>query len=133
MKDIHSNLKQLVGFESQAIASDTSTSGEIIDTQFYEAVEFLLLSKTITDGAYAAQIWQSDDSGMSGAVQVASPELLGDADFALADDDTAKRIGSIGKKRYQQLRIVSTATSTGVDIMSAIAVLGRPHHMPVAD
>ena len=97
-KDLHHNIAVLLGLAIAAINSDTTTSGEIIDTKGYEALEFILMATTITDGVYAVQIWQSDDSGMSGAVQVAGDEILGDANFALTDDDAVKRIGSVGKK-----------------------------------
>lgn len=132
-KDLHHNIAAVLALAFAAIASDTTTSGEIVDTAGYEAIEFILSANTITDGAYAVQIWQSDDSGMAGAVQVTGDELLGDADFAATDDDTVKRIGSVGKKRYQQLRVVSAGVTTGVDIFGAVAALGAPHHAPVAD
>lgn len=132
-KDLHHNISIILGLALAAISTDTTTSGEIIDTKGFEALEFALMATTITDGAYAVQIWQSDDSGMSGAVQVTGDELLGNADFALTDDDEVKRIGSVGKLRYQQVRVVSTVTTTGAALFGGPAILGAPHHAPVAD
>lgn len=130
--DLHHKVSQSAGLTSQTIATDTTTVGEIIDTAGFTVLEFLLLSGTITDGAYAVSMTESDDSGMSGETAVSAAETLGDADYALADDDTAKRIGYIGKKRYVRLAIVSTATTSG-GVFAGIALLGGPAHQPVAD
>lgn len=132
MKDLHNNVEARLGLSVQDITTDTTTSGEIIDSAGYEGLEFAIGSGTITDGAYAVAVWESEDSGMSGATVVPAAETLGDADFAAADDDEVHRIGSVGKMRYQQLRVVSTSTTTGGTNFFAVAVLGKPHHMPVA-
>ena len=130
--DLHHNTKQLTALTSQTIDTDTTTAGEIIDTALFTALEFLLISGTITDGAYAVSLQHGDDSGLSDVTVVSADETLGDADFALADDDTAKRIGYIGKKRYVRLSIVSTATTTG-GLFAGIALLANAAHQPTAD
>ena len=132
--DLHHKTKQLTGLTSQTIDSNTTTLGEIIDTALFTALEFFLLSGTITDGAYAVSLLEAEegDASMASATAVSAAETLGDADYALADDDTAKRIGYIGKKRYCRLAIASTATTTGGNF-AGVAVLGGPAHQPVAD
>lgn len=117
---------------SQTISTDTTTSGAIIDTAGFESLMFTFLSGTVTDGDYVVQLWHGDDSGLSDAAQVDAEEVLGSVTYAAADDDTAKRIGYIGKKRYAQVRVVSTSTTSG-GVFSATAVLGTPHHAPVAN
>lgn len=131
-RDLHNNILAAVALATATINSNTTTSGLIIDTAGYESLEFIVLSGTITDGAYALNILESDDSGMSGATSVPAADVLGDlTGFALADDNVVKRIGSIGKKRYQQLQIISTAVTTGGSF-GAVAVQGHPKHAPVA-
>jgi hypothetical protein len=130
--DMHHDVKQVIALAIAVIDSDTTTAGIIIDTAKFTALEFLLVSGTITDGAYAVSLQHGDDSGLSDAATVDDAEILGDADFALADDDTAKRIGYVGKKRYVRLSTVSTATTDG-GTFGAIALLGNPMHSPVAD
>ena len=130
--DMHHHTKQLAGLTSQTIATDTTTAGEIIDTAGFTALEFFLLSGTVTDGAYAVSLQHGDDSGLSDVTAVSAEETLGDADFALADDDTAKRIGYIGKKRYVRLSVVSTATTSG-GVFAGVAVLGNAAHQPTDD
>ena len=132
-QDLHNNVEVAVALVSQAIATDTTTVGAIIDTAGFESIEFAILSKAITDGTYTAKLEDGDDSGLSDAEVVSSELVLGALpDFVAADDNTVFRVGSISKKRYQRLSIVSATTTTGVDIISAIAVLGNPHTAPTA-
>ena len=132
-KDLHSNILGRLGLSVQDITTITTTSGEIIDVKGFESAEWLIGSGTITDGVYACAIWESDDSGMSGATVVPAEETLGAASFAAADDDLVKRLGSVGKMRYQQLRIVSTGITTGGTNFFATCALSDPHHGPVAN
>ena len=125
--DLHSNVKSLIALAVQNIVTDTTTVGAIIDTAGFESLEFLIQSGTLTDGAYALKLEQGDDSGLSDAADVPAADILGAlTGFALTDDDTAKRVGSIGKMRYQRLSIVSTATTTGGTNFTAQAVLSDP-------
>ena len=131
--DMHNNVNGAVAMNSQSISSNTTTAGEIIDTQGFESLEYLVQSGTITDGAYAFLLEEGDDSGLSDAAAVPAANILGDlVGFADTDDDSVKRVGSIGKKRYQRLSLVSTGVTTG-GAFSAIAVQGHPKSAPVAN
>ncbi len=133
--DLHSNVKGVNALDEAAITTDTTTVGNIIDTLDFESLEYFIhAGSVITDGAYALLLEEGDDSGLSDATVVLADETLGAlTGFVAADDDAVKRVGSIGKKRYQRLSIVSTSTTTGVDSMSAIAVLGNAKTGPVAE
>lgn len=133
-KDLKNSVITKTAFNIQAISSDTTTNGVIIDTLGYESVTFILQSATLTDGAYLPLIADGDNSGLSDAAAVADTFLLGTeaaAAFALADDNTTKRIGYCGKKRYVRLSIVSSATSSGGTI-GAVCVLGNAITQPTA-
>jgi hypothetical protein len=131
--DLHNNVDDRVALDAQAIATNTTTVGNIIDTLGFRSLEFFILSKTITDGAYAIKLEEGEDAALSDAADVPAADVLGAlTGFVAADDDTVKRVGSVGKKRYQRLSIVSTGVTTGVDIMGAVAVLGDPVRGPVA-
>lgn len=132
--DLHNNVNGANALDAAAISSNTTTVGNIIDTAGYESLEYFVQSGTITDGAYAFLLEEGDDAALADAAAVATDELLGDlVGFVAADDNTVKRVGTVGKKRYQRLSIVSTGVTTGVDFMSAIAVQGHPHRGPVAN
>lgn len=132
--DLHSNVKQAVALDSQDITTDTTTVGNIIDTVGFESLEYIIQSGVITDGAYALLLEEDDAVGFGSSSVVPADETLGVlTGFVAADDNAAKRVGSIGKKRFQRLSIVSTGTSTGATKMSSVAVLGNPQSAPVAE
>ena len=132
--DLHHTSKVAAALVSQAIVTDTTTVGATIDRAGFIALEFVFLTKTLTDGDYAITLFESDDSGMSGEAAVASAEQLGSPDFDDDTDDNAvARVGYIGKKRYVRAKVVSTNTTTGVDIISGIALLANALHQPADD
>lgn len=134
-KDLHNNITPAVAKTIAAITTDTTTAGAIIDTKGYGAVEFIMMSGTITDGTYTPLIQEGDDSGLSDAVAVSDDNLFGTeagVAFVAADDNTVKRIGyRVGKYRYVRLNYVSTGTTSG-GTLGAIAVLANPDLGPTA-
>lgn len=130
MRDLHSNIKQEVALDIQAISTDTTTAGNIIDTKGFQGLEFINFSGTITDGDYALLIEHGDEANLSDAAAVPDADLIGteaDASFTSDDDDDkALRLGYIGEKRYVRASIVSTNTSTGATL-GVLAILGFPH------
>ena len=132
--DLHSNVKQEVALVAAAISSNTTTVGAIIDTRGYESLEFIAQSGVVTDGVFDFLLEQGEDPALADASAVPLSLTLGLlAGFISVDDNSAKRIGSIGKMRYQRLSFVSTGVTTGVDSMSAVAVLGHPKSAPTPE
>ena len=133
--DSHNRMTAAIAFKLQAIVSDTTTVGEIIDTEGYESLEYLIETGTLTDGDYQVLLQEGDDSGLSDAATLPTVDTIGplpvfDED---TDDDKILRVGSVGKKRYQRLSIVSTNfASAGVLMIGAQAVLGHAKHLPTA-
>lgn len=130
--DLHNNCDVITALNSQTIATDTTTNGVIIDTKGSRAIEFILTSGTITDGAYTVTATQGDDSGLSDGVAVDAELLLGSIAFAATEDNVSKRVGFIGKKRYVRFSVVSTGTTSG-GVFSGVAVRANPNHAPVAN
>ena len=107
--------------------------GEIIDTQGYESLTFLIQSGTITTGTFTPKIEDGDDAALADASDVDSDFLLGtiaDATFAATDDDTVKKIGVVSKKRY--VRITLTGASTPNGLMAVQALLASPIHANIS-
>ena len=131
--DLHSNIDDRMALNPTAINSNTTTVGNIIDSLGYESLEFVVSMGTIVDGVYALVLEEGDDAALADAAVVPADNVLGAlTGFVAADDNSTKRVGSIGKKRYQRLSIVSTGVTTGVDHAAATAVLGHPKTAPVA-
>lgn len=125
-KDMHNNILQKVALDIQAITTDTTTVGNIIDTKGFQSLEFINVSGTITDGDYALLIEHGDADDLSDAAAVADADLLGTeaaASFDANDDDRALRIGYKGQKRYVRASLVSTNTTSG-GTLGVVAILG---------
>lgn len=131
VNDLHNKCLVANALAAATLTTGT-TSGIIVDTASFEALEFVLQSGTITDGAFAVTLEEGDDSGLSDAADVVAAEMLGDASFAATDDDSVKRVGYIGKKRYVRLKIVATGATTGGPF-AAMGLLAFGAHQPVAN
>ena len=135
VKDIRSNLLPKLAFNA-IINSDTTTNGAIIDTADFDGgVVFTLLSSVYNAGTYTPVLEESDDSGMSGANDVADANLIGtEAGAALsAVSASGANLGSIGAfstKRYLRLKIASV-TSTTTTIVAVYQ--GAPELIPSPD
>ena len=66
----------------KAAALTGDTSGEIIDTAGAHSIEFACFTGAVTtadaSNYLAFELWESDDSGMAGAVQCAGTDLIVD-------------------------------------------------------
>lgn len=133
-RDLHSNIKATPALNAQSIATNTTVNGAIIDTLGFESLEFLIQSATITDGTFAPSLTEGSQANLSDGAAVAAADMIGTvaaATFIATDDNVTKKLGYKGSKRYVRLSLTSTGVTTG-GAMSGTAVLGDPHHAPVA-
>ena len=129
MRDLTSNIATRVGLNAATIAANTTTQGNIIDTQGFDAAAVAVLAGTITDGVYAVTVNESDDPGMAGATVAALSAPI--ANFILTDDNVVRRTGVVFTKRYLRLQVISSGITTG-GLLGALTILGRPAAAPVA-
>lgn len=128
--DIASDLNVTNALNTAAITSNTTTSGTGVDLKGYQAVMFVIKSGTLTDGAYAINVQESDDN--STYTDATAADIVGtEPSFALTDDNTAKKVGYVGDKRYARIQVVSTSVTSGGTI-GAVAVRGHADVAPVA-
>lgn len=133
--DVYNDISVLNAFDIQTISSNTTTNGDIIDTQGFEAVTFVFQTGTVTDGDYTVLLEESDDSGFTTSNAVADSDLIGTeagASFTLdTDDNKVSKLGYNGNKRYLRASIVSTNTSSGATL-GATVELAHPTVAKVA-
>jgi len=132
MATFNQEVSTIVGLDVQDITSDTTTVGNIIDTQGQEALDIVLFTGTATDGDYVLSLEHGDESNLSDAAVVAATdldELVTTVAMAAADDDVSKNIGYVGKKRFIRINIVSTNTTTGVTNFGGLVIFGRPRRV----
>jgi len=100
------------------IITDTTTTGEIMDTANTRGSTLIISSPVYTAGTYTPLIEESDDSGMAGATPVPDKNLLGTEAGAVLSALSAlsgnlASIGFFGTKRFVRLSLVSTSTGAG--------------------
>lgn len=111
-----------------AITSDTATNTVIIDTANDDmGITIATASTAYTDGDYAISVNESDDSGMSGATAIAGNQIVGSLptiSAVTADNADYAQFGVISNRRYLQVVITSTSTTSGATL-SVLAIRGR--------
>jgi hypothetical protein len=140
--DLHNNIKQKLALSPVALGATGASAGKIIDRQGYGGVEFLVGygAVTTTGSVVTALLKEGDVTGT--LTSVADADLIGTealAGLAAAATRTSgvaqqvvKRLGYKGSKRYVQLTLTNTGT-TSAGLMWADAILFRPAVAPVAN
>jgi hypothetical protein len=133
MRDLHNNINAARGISPAAITAGNATlTSQTIDVAEYGSVEFVFQSGTITDGTFTVTLYEGDASNMSDETAVADADLLGtEPVFADTDDNTVKKVGYKGNKRYVRAKAVQTGATTG-GFLSCLVLQGHPHTAPVA-
>ncbi len=133
-RELVSDIKVTPAFNHASITSNTTTNGTWIDTDGFDSLTFSMQSATITDGTFTPLIEEANASDKSDAAAVADADLTvteASVAFVAANDNTAKKIGYIGSKRYVRLSWVSTGVTSGGGL-GATAILGHNRLGPVA-
>lgn len=136
-QDLHNNLKVLSAIPpAAATTNNTPWVSSIIDTSGYEALEFEINIGSLADAdaTFTVLVEDGNDPALSDAAPVADDFLLGteaEASFTFAADNSTRKIGYVGHKRYVRLTI-TPANNTGNAFVSALANLGFPRNAPVS-
>lgn len=130
MADLHNNLKFTTGISPAAAVTDnTAFVSAIIDRQGFESTEFMIQTGGLADAdaTFTVLFEDGDAANLSDNAPVADTFLLGteaDAGFTFADDDSTKKIGYVGNKRYCRVTI-TPANNTGNVFLSGTWVQGN--------
>ena len=117
MKDIRSDLAYAVALDPQTIASDTTTTGEIIDTADYDGGVMVTQLATVTDGTFLPVLEESADSTFATYSAIADANLIGtEADATLSTTQAVSTIGINNTLRYIRYKVTSASTTTGAVI-----------------
>lgn len=128
---LHGEVKFSRGISPQLIIGNATITGQIIDRQGWrDPVEFIFVSGTLTDGSYACKVFAGDNADLSDEAEVTdSADLLGSApSFTAGDDDTIKKVGYRGSKRYCRPKIVQTG-AVGGGTMGCVVAQSSPGHL----
>lgn len=130
--DLHSNIKVVTGIAPVA-ALGASTDSAVIDTIDFESFEWIVAMGVITTGTFSLVFEESDVVTFGGEETVvpAANVIGASPTYAATDDGQARRVGIVGKKRFQRCTLVGAATPVAVGAI--LGLLSNPRNAPVAD
>lgn len=115
--------KVKTALQAVTIGSNTTTTGATLDLANIQKPCIRVQFGTVTDGSYEPRIFESDDSGMSGEVEITdSARIYGNLASTAIAAPASSSIYSfefIKHKRYARLKLVSTGVTTGA-VVSAM-------------
>lgn len=138
MNDLHSNIRVKTAIAPIAIGANATKTGVIIDRQGYGGVEFVTAYGAVTTTGTIVTVVVKEGDVTGTLTSVADADLLGTealaslaagARVAGTGKEVTKRVGYVGTKRYVQLNVVSTGT-TSVGCVGAAAILHSPALAP---
>jgi hypothetical protein len=132
-RDLHHNVSATAALDTVTFTTSGSTVavGNLVDLAGYNAVELVFLSGALTTGNFAVSLDEGDNATLGDATPVDMTALLGTLPtFSASEDNTAKRVGYCGSKRFVRPTVTSSAGAAGT--VSAVAILGSPLSAPVA-
>ena len=136
MKDFHNRHAVVRAISPVSVADNTAQVSQIIDTQGFNSLEFAILLGSLADAdaTFAVTLEHGDQANLSDTVAVPSTQVLGTlatASFDFSADDTTRKIGYGGNKRYVRLTI-TPANNSAAAVIAVCAILGSAHLNPVA-
>jgi hypothetical protein len=138
MRDLINNINPKRALSAVASAGDnTPLVSQIIDVQGYDSLSFIIDIGAVpdSDATFAVTMDEGDASNLSGSNAVASGDLIGTlalAGFQFDSDNTLRKIGYRGTKRYVRLTITPSANASAT-LVSVIAILGHPSIRPTSN
>ncbi len=136
MRDLYNNIEGRRGLSpvATAVADNTAQVSQIIDMRGFKSLVWLIALGTLADAdaTFVVLMEDGDDSGLSDAAAVddavidPTEAIVG---FDFADDDSVRKIGYVGEKRFVRLTITPAANG-GAAPMAVIALLGDADRRP---
>lgn len=135
-KDLYNKLKFSRAISPVNETGTTALVSQIIDMQGYHSLVFAILTGSLADSnaTFTVLLEEGADSGLSDNTAVSDDDMHGTealASFVFSDDNTVKKIGYKGNKRYVRLTITPAGNSSDAYI-SAVAVQSAADAEPVA-
>lgn len=128
--DGHSRMQSQLALDV-TLSAGASTDGNVIDTVDFESLEFTLITGVYASGDFDVQLEESDVVTFGGEENIVIADDLVGTPSTLSAANALTRIGYIGKKQFCRLTVLGTNTPDAT--IAAVAALGRPRTMPVAD
>lgn len=121
---IHSTIEFRRAISPVSVSDNTAQVSQIIDLQGVHSAEFIVAYGSLADAdaTFTALVEDGNISTLSDNATAASVLLGSVPSTTFAGDDTIKRVGYIGNKRYIRLTI-TPAANTSAAVLCAVAAL----------
>lgn len=135
MKNLHHDVKYSRALSpAVATTNDTAFVSEILDTANFKVNEVVILTGSLADAnaTFAVLLEEGDVSTLTDNAAVADGDLLGTealAAFTFAADNSVKKLGYIGAKRYIRLTVTPSG-NTGDAYVAAVWAQGGARVAP---
>jgi len=114
--DRHAGYSADVGFTA-VILSNTTTFGDILDTEGFLSVNLITSMTFIAAGTFQMGLDESDDPTFTAFNTVDSEFIIGTLpSFTTANANAVTRVGYVGKKRFIRINFVSTGGAVGIPL-----------------
>lgn len=138
---LHESVKAMLGLAPVALGAIGANAGKIIDRRGYSGVEFIVgygaitttgtvVTVVVREGDTTGALTSVADGNLVGTEALAS--LLAGARTSGVGQNVTKRIGYKGNKRYVQIDLVGSGT-TSAGLVWADAILHTPEQTPVTN
>ena len=133
MSDLMNNI-HIPGGNVAAPTDNTAVVSPIVDRQGYGSLTFVIVTGTLADAdaTFTVLVEHDDAAGMGTAAAVPDADLIGTealAGFTFAADQSARKIGYRGTKRYVRCTVTPAANASAAPIGIA-PILGHPAQAP---
>ena len=135
MRDLYSNIEVRRAFSPAAAVTDnTAYVTEIIDMQGFKSLvwEIVIGQLVDADATFTILMEHDDASGFGTAVAVPDSQIDPTETvmaFDFADDDSVRKMGYVGEKRYVRLTVTPVG-NTGDAFIAIVALLGDSDRRP---
>lgn len=129
MFDLFNCINPKRSISATSVADNTAQVGQIIDRQGFESVTYVIDIGSVADAdaTFTVLLEDGDDAALADAAAVADTFLLGTealASFQFDSDNTLRKLGYIGNKRYTRMTITPAANASAA-LFSAVCILGH--------
>jgi hypothetical protein len=134
MRDQMNNINPRTAIAPVSVADNTAAVSSIIDVTGHDSLTFVIATGSLADAdaTFAVLVEDGDAANLSDATAVSDDYLVGTealAGFTFAADNSTRKIGYVGIKRYVRLTITPTGNASAA-LICAVAILGEPHRRP---
>ncbi len=136
MRDLYNNIEARRGLSPQKqTSSSTPFVSEIIDMRGFKSLVWCILLGSLTDADMTAVVLMEHDTVIGFGSKTDVPDSQMDPTEAIAgfdfnDDDTVRKIGYVGEKRFVRLTITPTSNDAGDMNIAVLALMGGADRRP---